>query len=183
MAVLAPLIATAGAAGATAAATAGAAATAAAATAGTIAATSGFQLATAGLSAAGSIAAGRAQKRQYQMQAEQADLRGRSEAIAYKQKGADALRNMNETLAAIISRSAAGGVDPTSGSAATLQRYALSEGVREKQIADDNAIMALGQASTQSGIYQSAGRTAQLNSYVSAAGTLGQGAYRYGQLA
>lgn len=117
------------------------------------------------------------------MQAEQAELRGRSEAIAYKQKGADALRNLNETLAAIISRSAAGGVDPTSGSAATLQQYALSEGAREKQIAQDNAIMALGQASTQAGIYQSAGRAAQLSSYVSAAGTLGQGAYRYGQLA
>ena len=137
----------------------------------------------AGVSALGQISAGAAQKRQYQMQAEQAELRGRSEAIAYKQKGADALRNMNETLAAIISRSAAGGVDPTSGSAQLCQQYALSEGAREKQIAQDNAIMALGQASTQAGIYQSAGRAAQLSSYVSAAGTLGQGAYRYGQLA
>jgi len=146
-------------------------------------ATAGFQLFSAGVSALGQISAGAAQKRQYQMQAEQAELRGRSEAIAYKQKGADALRNLNETLAAIISRSAAGGVDPTSGSAATLQQYALSEGAREKQIAQDNAIMALGQASTQAGIYQSAGRAAQLSSYVSAAGTLGQGAYRYGQLA
>ena len=145
-------------------------------------ATGGFQLFSAGVSALGQISAGAAQKRQYQMQAEQAELRGRSEAIAYKQKGADALRNLNETLAAIISRSAAGGVDPTSGSAATLQQYALSEGAREKQIAQDNAIMALGQASTQAGIYQSAGRAAQLSSYVSAAGTLGQGAYRYGQL-
>jgi len=145
--------------------------------------TGGFQLFSAGVSALGQISAGAAQKRQYQMQAEQAELRGRSEAIAYKQKGADALRNLNETLAAIISRSAAGGVDPTSGSAATLQQYALSEGAREKQIAQDNAIMALGQASTQAGIYQSAGRAAQLSSYVSAAGTLGQGAYRYGQLA
>lgn len=146
-------------------------------------ATGGFQLFSAGVSALGQISAGAAQKRQYQMQAEQAELRGRSEAIAYKQKGADALRNLNETLAAIISRSAAGGIDPTSGSAATLQQYALSEGAREKQIAQDNAIMALGQASTQAGIYQSAGRAAQLSSYVSAAGTLGQGAYRYGQLA
>ena len=146
-------------------------------------ATGGFQLFSAGVSALGQISAGAAQKRQYQMQAEQAELRGRSEAIAYKQKGADALRNLNETLAAIISRSAAGGVDPTSGSAATLQQYALSEGAREKQIAEDNAIMALGQASTQAGIYQSAGRAAQLSSYVSAAGTIGQGAYRYGQLA
>ena len=145
--------------------------------------TGGFQLFSAGVSALGQISAGAAQRRQYQMQAEQAELRGRSEAIAYKQKGADALRNLNETLAAIISRSAAGGVDPTSGSAATMQMFAVSEGAREKQIAQDNAIMALGQASTQAGIYQSAGRAAQLSSYVSAAGTLGQGAYRYGQLA
>jgi len=144
--------------------------------------TGGFQLFSAGVSALGQISAGAAQKRQYQMQAEQAELRGRSEAIAYKQQGADALRNLNETLAAIISRSAAGGVDPTSGSAATMQMFAVSEGAREKQIAQDNAIMALGQASTQAGIYQSAGRAAQLSSYVSAAGTLGQGAYRYGQL-
>ena len=146
-------------------------------------ATGGFQLFSAGVSALGQISAGAAQKRQYQMQAEQAELRGRSEAIAYKQQGSDALRNLNETLAAIISRSAAGGVDPTSGDSATLQQYALSEVAIEKQIAQDNAIMALGQASTQAGIYQSAGRAAQLSSYVSAAGTLGQGAYRYGQLA
>jgi hypothetical protein len=153
-----------------------------AASAGAVAASSGFQLAMAGVSAVGSIAAGAAQRRQYEAQARQAELRGRSEAIAYKQRGADALRNLNETLAAVISRSAAGGVDPTSGSAATLQRYALAEGAREKAIAQDNALMALGQASTQAGIYQSAGRAAQLTSYVSAAGTLGQGAYRYGQL-
>ena len=98
-----------------------------AASAGAVAASSGFQLAMAGVSALGQISAGAAQKRQYQMQAEQAELRGRSEAIAYKQKGADALRNLNQTLAAIISRSAAGGVDPTSGSAATLQQYAMAK--------------------------------------------------------
>jgi len=142
----------------------------------------GFQAAADGVSALGTIAAGAAQRQQYEVQARQAELRGRAEALAYKQKGADALNNLNQTLAAIISRAAAGGVDPTSGSAATLQRFALSEGVREQQIAQDNALMALGQASTQAGIYQSAGRTAQLTSYVSAAGTLGQGAYRYGQL-
>lgn len=146
-------------------------------------ATGGASLAFAGASALGTIAAGSAQKRQYGMQAEQAELRGRAEAIGYKQKGADVLRNLNETLAAVISRSAAGGVDPTSGSAAVIQQYALSEGARESQIAQDNALLALGQASTQAGIYQSAGRSAQLSSYVSAAGTLGQGAYRYGQLA
>ena len=94
-------------------------------------ATGGFQLFSAGVSALGQISAGAAQKRQYQMQAEQAELRGRSEAIAYKQQGADALRNLNETLAAIISRAAAGGVDPTSGICCNLQKYAVSEGARE----------------------------------------------------
>ena len=153
-----------------------------AASAGAVAASSGFQLAMAGVSAVGQLAAGAAQRRQYEAQARQAELRGRSEAIAYKQKGADALRNLNETLAAIISRGAAGGIDPTSGSAATLQRFAMGEGVREFNVAADNAVMALGQASTQAGIYKQAGQAAQLSSFVGAAGTLGQGAYRYGQL-
>ena len=134
------------------------------------------------ISAGSKLAAGAAQRRGYEQQAEQAELRGRSEAIAYKQKGADALRNLNETLSAIIARAGAGGVDPTSGSAATLQQFATGEGVREFNIAADNAVLALGQASSQAQIYQSAGKAAQLSSFVSAAGTLGQGAYRYGQL-
>ena len=147
-----------------------------------LAASGGFQLASAAVSGLGQIAAGSAQRRQYEAQARQAELRGRSEAIAYKQKGADALRNLNETLAAIIARAGAGNVDPTSGSAATLQGFATGEGVREFNIAADNAVMALGQASTQAGIYKQAGQAAQLSSFVGAAGTLGQGAYRYGQL-
>jgi len=143
----------------------------------------GFQAAAAGVSALGTIAAGAAQRRQYEAQARQAELRGRAEALAYKQRGTDALRNLNETLAAIISRSAAGGVDPTSGSAATLQQFAMGEGVREFNIAADNAVMALGQGQTQAGIYKQAGQAAQLSSYVQAVGQIGQGAYRYGQLA
>ena len=135
------------------------------------------------VSAGATIAAGAAQRRQYEAQAKQAELRGRSEALAYKQKGVDALNNLNQTLAAIISRSAAGGVDPTSGSAATLQQFAMGEGVREFNIAADNAVMALGQGQTQAGIYKQAGQAAQLSSYVQAAGQIGQGAYRYGQLA
>ena len=157
-------------------------ATTAAASAGTFLASGAGMALTTGISAVGTLAAGAAQTRQYGLQAEQADLRGRSEAIAYKQQGANALRNLNETLAAIISRAGAGGVDPGSGSALTLQRFALAEGAREKSIAQDNEALALGQASMQAGIYRSAGRTAQLNSFVSAAGNIGTSAYQYGQL-
>lgn len=139
-------------------------------------------VASTAISAVGALSAGAAQKRAYDAQARQAEIRGRSQAIAYKQQGADALRNLNETLAAVIARSAAGGVDPTSGSAATVQQYAMSEGAREFNIAADNSVMALGQADTQAYQYRAAGQAAQANAFVQAAGTVATGAYRYGQL-
>ena len=142
-----------------------------------------LMLASSALSAYGQIRAGQAQREMYDEQAAQARMRGRSEAIAYKQQGADVLRNLNENLAAIIARSAAGGVDPTSGSAAVMQQYAMAEGIREKNIAADNALLAEGQAATQAHQYRMAGRAAQQASYFQAAGTLGMGIYRYGQLA
>ena len=125
---------------------------------------------------------GAAQRASYEQQAQAAELKGRSEAIAYKQQGADALQNLNETLSAIIARAGAGGVDPTSGSAATMQMFALSEGSREAAIAQDNAALALGEATQQAGIYRSAGRTAQLSANVSAAASIGEAAYMAGQL-
>lgn len=125
---------------------------------------------------------GAAQRASYEQQAQAAELKGRSEAIAYKQQGADALQNLNETLSAIIARAGAGGVDPTSGSAATMQMFALSEGSREAAIAQDNAALALGEATQQAGIYRSAGRTAQLSANVSAIASIGEAAYMAGQL-
>ena len=125
---------------------------------------------------------GKAEQRGYQLQAEQALLRGRSEAIAYKQKGADALGRLNETLAAIIARAGAGGVDPTSGSAATIQQFAMGEGVDEFNIAADNAALAIGEASQQAYIYQSAGKTALKRGKVNAFAKVGEAAYMAGQL-
>ncbi len=125
---------------------------------------------------------GRAQQASYEQQAQAAELKGRSEAIAYKQQGSDALRNLNETLSAIIARAGAGGVDPTSGSAATMQMFAMSEGGREFAIAEDNAALALGEATQQAGIYRSAGRTAQLSANVSAAASIGEAGYMAGPL-
>ena len=142
-----------------------------------------LMLASSVLSVYGQIRAGQAQREMYDEQAAQARMRGRSEAIAYKQQGADVLRNLNENLSAIIARSAAGGFDPTSGSAAVRQQYAMAEGIREKNIAADNALWAEGQAATQTHQYRMAGRAAQQASFFQAAGTLGMGIYRYGQLA
>jgi len=125
---------------------------------------------------------GAAQQASYERQAEQAELRGRSEAIAYKQKGSEALKRLNETLAAIIARAGAGGVDPTSGSAVTVQQFAMGEGIEEFNIAADNAALALGEGYTQGGIYRSAGSIAKKTADVAALGSVGEAAYMAGQL-
>lgn len=139
-------------------------------------------VATTAISAFGALQAGRAQQQMYNAQAAQAELKGRTEAIAYKQQGADVLRNLNENLAATIARAASGGVDPTSGSAAVLQGYAMSEGMRERNQAADNALMARGQATTQASQYIMAGKNARTASVYQAIGTIGAGAYAFGQL-
>lgn len=134
------------------------------------------------VSAAGKIKAGRAERDRYRREADLVELKGRTEAIVYKQKGADILSNLNNTLAAIIARSAAGGVDPTSGSAAVLATASTADGITEANIAADNAILAVNQASEQADIYRKAGDTAYKSGVMGAIGTIGTGAYRYGQL-
>lgn len=140
------------------------------------------QLAFAAVSAAGQLYAGAQQRKAYNAQAAQAEIQGRSQAIAYKQQGADILKNMNETMGTIVARAAAGGVDPLSGSAQSLQNYTMKEGVREYNIAKDNAVLAQGMASYQADIYRQAGKTAMLSSLFQAVGTMGQGYYRQSQL-
>lgn len=140
------------------------------------------QLAFAAVSAAGTLYAGAQQRKAYNAQAAQAQIQGRSQAIAYKQQGADILKNMNETMGTIVARAAAGGVDPLSGSAQSLQNYTMKEGIREYNIAKDNAVLAQGMASYQADIYRQAGKTAMLSSMVQAVGTMGQGYYRQSQL-
>ena len=88
----------------------------------------------------------------------------------------------SEIISMVLSVAGAGGVDPTSGSAQTVAMYAMSQGVTEAQISEDNAALAVGQATQQAGIYRSAGRTARLSANVSAAATLGSAAYSVGQL-
>lgn len=128
------------------------------------------QLAATGLQMYGIYKKGRAEKLRYNQEAAQARLRGRSQAIAYKQQGADVLRRMNENMSTIVARAAAGGVDPLSGSAQALQNYARKEGYREYNTAIDNSQLALGMADYQAEIYKKAGRTAMTTAYIGMAG-------------
>lgn len=136
------------------------------------------QIAMALISGVGQLAAGAAQQQMYNEQAAQAKLQGRSQAIAYRQQGADVLRNLNETLAATVAAAAAGGVDPTSGSAAALQGYARAEAYREYGTSLDNAELAKAGAAAQARIYQQAGRAAMTSAFFNFAGTMFSGIQR-----
>ena len=136
-----------------------------------------MQIALAAFSAIGQMAAAKQQQAMYNEQAAQAKIQGRTQAIQYKQQGADVLRNMNETLAMTTARAGQFG-DPTLGSALSLQKFALSEGYGEYGTSIDNSELALAGAAAQASIYRQAGRTARMTGYVQAAGTMGEGINR-----
>ena len=140
-----------------------------------------MQFAAAAVSAYGSIYSARAQQSMYNAQAAQEKIAGRSRAIGYKQQAADALANMNQTLAAVVARAAVGG-DPTSGSPLAVQKYALREGVTEYHTAKDNAVLAVENANYQANLYRQAGRTAMVSGYINAAGSLAMGAAQQNQV-
>jgi len=137
-----------------------------------------MQVALSAVSAATSLYGARQQAKAYSEQAAQAQIQGRSQAIEYRRQGANVLRNLNETLAATIASAAAGGIDPTSGSALALQNYARGEAFREYGTALDNATLAKEGAAAQARIYQRAGRTALITGVGQAAGQLATGIER-----
>jgi hypothetical protein len=124
------------------------------------------------MKAGAQMSAARSQQQMYDAQASQATLQGRSQAIGYRQQGAMVLRNLNETLAAVIARAGAGGIDPMSGSAAILQNYARAEASAEFGTAQDNAALAMEGATAQANIYRQAGQTALSTGRAQAFGTI-----------
>lgn len=134
------------------------------------------------LKAGAQMRAGRAEQRMYDAKASDALMKGRSEAIAYKNQGAAVLRNLNENLAAIIARSSAGNVSATSGSAATIALFGQAEAAREYHASLDNAVMAEGQAEVQADQYRLAGQEAVKTAQINAFSTILGGAFKYGQL-
>lgn len=153
-----------------------------------------IMIASAAISAVGSIQSGRAQARglmaQAQQAAEMATMRrtqARSEVLKYKQQGVEVLNRILENDAAIVARAGAGGIDPFSGSARSLQQFALSKGAGELYMGMDNAIIQdrmgelsalqyeaqAGQLAAQAGAAKQAGFMKALTSIGMAAGTYG----------
>jgi len=102
-------------------------------------------VATSLASAYGKIQAGKAQQKafaaqaqQAAMQATQARVQARSEALKFRRQGVEVLDRIVRTNATINARAGAGGIDPFSGSAKSLQQFALAKGGSEFFTAEDN---------------------------------------------
>ena len=139
------------------------------------------QFAFAAAVAMGQLYSGRQQQAMYRAQAAQAKLQGRSEAIRHKLEAGLVLRKLNETLATSVARASGANIDPFSGSALSLQNYALREGGRDYEAARDNATIAQKNSEATARMYEKAGKAAWTSALVQAAGTLGMGAYAQGQ--
>ena len=91
------------------------------------------------------------------------------------------MARLNQTLASTVARAAVG-QDPTSGSALSLQNYALREGASEIGTSKDNAILSVENANYQADIYRRAGNAAMTSAYINAAGSLAGGVAKQNQV-
>jgi len=132
---------------------------------------------TTAVSTAMQIQAARQQKAIYNAQAAQERLKGRAKATEYKNQAANVMRRLNETLSTTIARASVG-ADPLSGSALTMNNFAISEAAGEYYTSKDNQVLALSNADTQANIYKAAGQQAMMAGYADAIGTASTGTYQ-----
>ena len=123
------------------------------------------------------VQAARQQKAIYNAQAAQERLKGRAKATEYKNQAANVMRRLNETLSTTIARASVG-ADPLSGSALTMNNFAISEAAGEYYTSKDNQVLALSNADAQANIYKAAGQQAMMTGYANAIGTASTGYYQ-----
>jgi len=172
----------------------------AAAVGGTAAAAGGTAAATAGLFGTGislwqglgllgtavssiaTMSAGAAQADAYKLQATNALIQSRQQALEYQKQGVQVMNKMLETNATINARAAAGGIDPFSGSAGRLSEYAFSRGADEYNLAKENAASAILQGQANSEAYLSAAESASSSGIISGITGLMMGAAKMGSI-
>ncbi len=133
------------------------------------------------IGAAGQIQAGKDQARAYEAQAKQAEIQGKQQALQYRQQGLQTLRRLRENISATRARASAAGLDPTSGTPASFERYALRLGREEYQTARENAVLSNESGVQQAAQYSMAASQAKRQGYIGAAGSLGSMAFQVDQ--
>jgi len=136
-----------------------------------------------GLQAISSIQQGKYQKAMYNLQAQQAELQGRQNALNYSNQALQVLERQRKMSATIIARGAAGGIDPFSGSPMTVDRWNAFKAGEEYNLGMENADMAIAGGLAQSQSLQAAGKQAMKQAYFNAAASIAMGVYGYSKAA
>lgn len=134
------------------------------------------------VSAYGSIQAGQARNKMYQMQAKQAEVESDRRAVQYELQANEILRRTNQANAAVVARGFAGGTQGFEGSAGLIQQVNNTRGGKEFMFALQNADMTKRSGLIQASLYQGAGQIAEQAGYFDAAGKLGSAAFQFAKI-
>lgn len=127
------------------------------------------------ISAKAKMDEGKARRRQMQAEAAEAKLKGRRDALAYRQKAVEKLRQTRETVSAVTARSAAGNTDPFSGTSLSLTNYIGQVGYDDVNVLRENAEISINAGIMQQQQYLMAGDEAMRQGRLNAFSTLALG--------
>lgn len=136
----------------------------------------------AGLSAIGSIRQGQQQAQMYELQAQQAKLKGERDALQYEQQANGVLDRLLQTNAVAAAKGFAGGVSGFSGSAKLIQNVNQKRAGKDIGVLQEGAKSAQSFGDIQSMMLTEAADNAITGSYFDAFASIGQGAFMYSQL-
>lgn len=136
-------------------------------------------IASAVMSAFGSIQQGRTQNDMYKLQAKQAQLKSSRDALQYEQQANMLFERMIQTNATAAARGFAGGVQGFSGSAKLIQERNKKVAGRDIQIMNQSSSEAILFGETQASLFKDAGKQAKTASYFDAMTKLGTAAFMY----
>jgi hypothetical protein len=137
----------------------------------------------AAASAASSMASAQQQAVGMRLQAQQAELQGRQGALNYNKQANAVLERQNQLAATIRARAAAGGINPDTGSAMTLQEVNAMKAGEEINLAKSNAETSLYGGLAQSQSLEAGASGSEAFGLLNAASTAGMAYYRSQQVA
>ena len=122
----------------------------------------------------------RSQARGLGAQATMAGIQGKQESLKYKAQGVQVMDNILRTQAAIVARAGSGGIDPFSGSALRLAKYAAAKGVQELYTVQDNEIITMRGGEMQAAQYMQQAKSTMKAGMIGAFTSFGTTAYNFG---
>jgi len=144
--------------------------------------TVGLQLAVSAASAVSQMQAARSQARGLAAQATMARIQAKQESLKYKAQGVQVMDNILRTQAAIVARAGSGGIDPFSGSALRLSKYAAAKGVQELYTVQDNEIITMRGGEMQAAQYMQQAKSTMKAGMIGAFTSFGTTAYNVGMI-